>query len=253
MEEHQPTWRQTLEQGNASEALHLYRTTDGSDEGIENVLESLVDIQALVREKNPAKARQLLGKQTTTLEWLEQLRNELTSQLATLEEATKALDKHDPDTALIGLNNVTSPLLLAEVATLRGTALIYHNDIAGAKASFEKAVSLDPKHYRAITNLGNIALEENNLDEAISKYEYALKLNDHFANAHHNLAVAYRKKGMVSKSVSELKKAQRVSQQRVREEARQIFKGGQTTKYLRWLIIAVVAILLYLFIQQRTP
>jgi tetratricopeptide (TPR) repeat protein len=239
MEENQPTWQEAVGQGNASTSLHLYRTTDGSDVNVESVLESFANIQVFLREKNSAKAREVLSKQTTTLEWLEQLRHEL--------------DKHDPDTALAGLKNVTSPLLLAEAETLRGTALIYHNDTAGAGLAFERAIQLDPNHYRAITNLGNLALEANNLDEAILKYEHALKLNENFANAHHNLAVAYRKKGMVSKSVSELKKAQRVSQQKLREEARQIFKGGQTTKYLRWLLIAAVAIILYLFIQQRTP
>lgn len=252
MEEHQAIWQQALEQGNPSEALNLYRTTDGSDETTEGVLESFVKIQTFLREKNPAKAREVLSKQTTTLEWLEEIKNDLKVQLTTLEEATKALDKHDPDTALDRLNTITSPLLLAEAETLRGTALIYHNDTVGAKAAFERAVSRDPNHYRAITNLGNLALEANNLDEAILKYEHALKLNENFANAHHNLAVAYRKKGMVSKSVSELKKAQRVSQQKLREEARQMFKGRQTTKYLRWLLIAVAAIILYLFIQ-RTP
>jgi tetratricopeptide (TPR) repeat protein len=253
MEENQPTWQEAVGQGNASTSLHLYRTTDGSDVNVESVLESFANIQVFLREKNSAKAREVLSKQTTTLEWLEQLRHELSTQLVTLENATKALDKHDPDTALAGLKNVTSPLLLAEAETLRGTALIYHNDTAGAGLAFERAIQLDPNHYRAITNLGNLALEANNLDEAILKYEHALKLNENFANAHHNLAVAYRKKGMVSKSVSELKKAQRVSQQKLREEARQIFKGGQTTKYLRWLLIAAVAIILYLFIQQRTP
>jgi tetratricopeptide (TPR) repeat protein len=254
MEEYQTkTWQQALEQGNANESLKLYRTTDGSDEGIEGVLESFTEVQTLLREKNPTKAKQVLSKQNKTLVWLEQLSHELTLQLTTLEEASNALDKHDPDTALAQLNNVTSPLLLAEGATLRGTALIYHNDTAGAKAAFERALQLDSNHYRAITNLGNIALESGNLDEAISNYEHALKLNENFANAHHNLAVAYRKKGMVSKSVSELKKAQRVSQQKLREEARQLFKGKQTTKYLRWLLMAAAAIILYLFIQQRTP
>lgn len=253
MEENQTTWQQALERGNASEALQLHLDNAEVNEGVETSLENLVTMQGLLREKNPAKARESLKSNDQTHEWLEQLFQELDAELPILEQAIKTLDKHDADKTLELLADIKQPLLQAEVETLRGTAMIYYNKTIEAKESFERAISLDPKHYRAITNLGNLALESGNLDEAVSKYEQALKLNENFANAHHNLAVAYRKKGMVSKSVSELKKAQRVSQQKLREEARQIFKGKQNTKYLRWLLIAVAAIIVYLFIQQRTP
>ena len=105
------------------------------------------------------------------------------------------------------LTSVHHPLLLGEAETLRGTALIYKNDTTGAKAAFENALGYDSKHYRAITNLGNVALENNLLEEAILQYEKALKINEHFANAHHNLAVAYKRKGEVGKSVHALKRA----------------------------------------------
>ncbi len=258
MEDNQQTnWQEAINQGNAGEALKLYRVNDNSDDMIGRTLERLADIQSLLREKNVVKAKQLVVNHSKTLDWAEQLFNELQPQLATLEEATKHLDKHHPENALELLQRVTSPLLLAEKETLRGTALIYHNDVTGAKAAFEKALAHDSQHYRAITNLGNLALESGKVDEAITRYEHALKLNETFANAHHNLAVAYRKKGQVSKSVSELKKAQRVSQQKLREDARQIFRGGlfrgQGRKYLRWLVYIAIAVIVFLFLRQRGP
>jgi tetratricopeptide (TPR) repeat protein len=253
MEENQTTWQQALERGNASEALQLHLDNAEANDSVKTSLENLVAMQDLLREKNPAKARGSLKSNDQTLEWLRQLFQELDAELPILEQAIKTLDKHDVDKTLELLAGIKQPLLQAEVETLRGTAMIYYNKTVEAKEAFEKAISLDPKHYRAITNLGNLALESNNLDEAISKYEGALKLNENFANAHHNLAVAYRKKGMVSKSVSELKKAQRVSQQKLREEARQMFKGAQSRKYLRWLLYAAIAIVAYLFFRQRIP
>jgi tetratricopeptide (TPR) repeat protein len=243
-------WQQTLYNGHASEALQLYRTSDNNDTAVEQALELFVDVQILLREKNVAKARQALLKRNKALSWSEQLSAELEPQLVTLEDATKALEKQEPEKTLTLLQSITAPLLLAEVETLRGTALIYHNDTATAKAAFEKALAHDPNHYRALTNLGNLALESSNTDEAIALYEQALKLNETFANAHHNLAVAYRKKGQVSKSVSELKKAQYVSQQKLRDDARQMFKG-QSGKYLRWLMYAGAAIILFLLLRSR--
>ncbi len=259
MEDNQPTnlnWQEALNHGNATEALKSYRTTDNSDETTEGertegTLELLADLQALLREKNSATAKQKLDTHGKTPAWAEQLLSDLQPQLATLKEATKQLDKHSPDKTLELLQTVSSPLLLAEKETLRGTALIYHNDVTGAKAAFEKALVHDPQHYRALTNLGNLMLEANSVDEAITLYERALKLKEDFANAHHNLAVAYRRKGQVSKSVSELKKAQRVSQQKLRDEARQMFRGTQNTKYLRWLLYAGGAIVLFLVFRSR--
>jgi tetratricopeptide (TPR) repeat protein len=254
MEDNQQTninWQDVLNKGNASEASRLYVLDDNSAEATRDNLELLVQLQRSLREKNVSKAKQVLSKFETTLEWGKTLIANLQPQLALLEEATTSLEKHDPDKTLERLASINEPLLLAEVETLRGTALIYHNKTSEAKQAFEKALELDPQHYRAMTNLGNLALEANSTDEAITLYERALKLNETFANAHHNLAVAYRKKGQVSKSVSELKKAQRVNQQKMREEARGFLKSSQTSKYLRWLLYAAAALILFLLLRSR--
>jgi tetratricopeptide (TPR) repeat protein len=245
-------WQDSLLQGHAEEALQLFlASADSDDDATREVLEHFVSLQDYLREKNIAKARQLFTKQDSIPEWATQIVSDLVPQLATLEEALKALEKHDPDKTLSILASINSPLLLGETETLRGTALIYHNDTSGAKAAFENALGHDPKHYRALSNLGNLALEANKVDEAIGFYESALKLNEDFANAHHNLAVAYRRKGQMGKSVGALKKAQRVSQQNMREEARGLFKNKQTSKYLRWIMYVGIALVAYIVLKTR--
>ena len=144
--------------------------------------------------------------------------------------------------------------MYAEAETQRGTALVFLGDAEAAVSAFEKATTFDPRHYRALTNLGNVALERGRTDEAISHYENALKLNENFANAHHNLGVAYRRKGDVGKSVAAIRRAQRVSKQRDREEARAVLKtfgGEQRSKYLKWFLYALAAVGVFLLLRAQ--
>ncbi len=249
MSEKPTTWQDALQQGSAEEALKNYMQHE-TDESTRDLLEALVSMQALLREKKATQAQKMITSQTKP-EWAISLLSDLSPQLLILEEAQKQLEKHQPETMLDSLNSVTHPLLRAEAETLRGTALIYHNDISNAKLAFEKALTHDPNHYRAMTNLGNIALENNHLEQAITFYEQALKINEQFANAHHNLAVAYKRKGEVGKSVRALKQAQKASQQKMRDEARGMLKNPRATKYLRWVFFAGLALVVYFFIKAR--
>jgi tetratricopeptide (TPR) repeat protein len=178
----------------------------------------------------------------------------LREELERLKAAAEILDKRQPEAALEELKKLQHPLIASEKDALRGTAYIYTNDLEAAQDAFNKTLALDPKHYRVITNLGNLALEKGNLDEAIQAYERALKIDDGFANALHNLGVAYRKKGQVNKSVQMLRKAQSSSQRQLREEARESFKGSnnpQTLKLLRWFIYGVIAVIIFFFLKAR--
>ncbi|MCA9838675.1 MAG: tetratricopeptide repeat protein [Trueperaceae bacterium] len=246
------TWQQLLEAGKIDEALLALRLQE--DETERNVLvsiETLSSIQDALRAKNWSKALRLTSEQEDTepINW-----QELAQELGQLKAAAELLDKRQPEAALEGLGPLQSPVLRAEQETLRGTAYIYTDQMELARQAFRNAIALDNKHYRAITNLGNLELEAGNLDEAIAAYEKALKLNDSFANALHNLGVAYRKKGQVSKSVSYLRKAQTASQRQMREEARESFRGSsnpQTLKLLRWFGFGILALILFFFLRSR--
>jgi tetratricopeptide (TPR) repeat protein len=246
------SWRERFEQGQYGEAHKTYRLVGDGEADLEDALDCLSDIERHLRDKswNGALRRlQRLETRPPLLDW-QQLERELTA----LKESSLALDQRRTEEALDKLQTVSIPGLHAEVLTQRGTAFIFDNDLASAKEAFREALDLDPRHYRALTNLGNIALEEGDVDEAITIYEAALKLNDEFANAHHNLAVAYRKKGHIGKSVRSLRKAQRTVQRKDAEEARAALSRSskkQGGKLVRWVLYGLAAVVLYLILRSR--
>ena len=247
------SWQALLEQGRAGEALAYYRLQGDIEEDTLAALTTLAAVQTDLRAKAYDRAlKTVTGHETRTpalLDW-----QHLETELAQLKTGADALERRDPETAMATIAELDHPLLNPELATLHGTYSILQDDTEAARAHFERAFELDPKHYRALTNLGNLSLEAGEIDAAIATYERALKLNDSFANAHHNLGVAYRRKGQVGKSVSALRKAQNVSQKQMREEARESLKGGMGqgwAKYGRYLLYAGLAFVLYLVLNAR--
>lgn len=249
------SWQTLLAQGRAGEALALYRLGELSGDTLE-VLRVLASVRTDLREKAYARAlRRLptLGPSPDVTLNPAQLERDLTR----LKEAAALLDKRRPDEAAQLLSEPLHPLLDAETDTLRGTLRVLNNDVEAAHTLFEAALAHDPRHYRALTNLGNLALEAGNTDEAVEHYEAALKLNEDFANAHHNLGVAYRRQGKLNKSVRSLRKAQAATHKRLRAEARDTLreKTGQGVaglfggKYSRWLLYAAAFLGIYLLLR----
>ena len=248
-----PTWRESLAQGRAGEALAHYRLSEVPSGDTYDALKTLADLQEALREKGYLRAVEKLNRLETKpdlTDW-----DTLTRDLEVLKNAAESLDKRrDPEAALSLLEPLNLPLLNAEADTLRGTANVLMNETEAATRHFEHAISLDPKHYRAITNLGNLALEAGRTDEAIAAYERSLKLNEAFPNAHHNLGVAYRRKGQINRSVRHLRKAQNANQRQMREEARTTLRSGagqSWRKYGRWLVYAVIAVAAFLVLRSQ--
>lgn len=253
------TWRELLELRRFGVARHAYllelSTTPGApagDEPTRAALSALADVEDLVRERSYLKAKtriQRMEARAALAPW-----EAILADLDALAVTAKALDKREPEAALTGLEPLTASWLLAEVITQRGTAQIYLGELAEAQENFAAALEVDPQHYRALTNLGNVALEEGRVDDAIEFYERAIKLNDQFANAHHNLGVAYRRKGHLSKSVRSLRKAQRVAQRQETTQARESisqWSGARSSKVIKWLIYAVIGAVLVWFLRSR--
>ena len=254
----QPSWQALLEAGDSAGALQRYRQNAEPPEGaVLDALRALSDVRYHVRAKGWVKAQRAVMSVETPppsvsekVDW-----TVLVEDLQRLESASKRLDQRNPDAALERLEEVASPLLRAEVETQRGTALIFQNDLTGAKASFERALAHDPKHYRALTNLGNVALEENNVDDAIKAYEAALRLDEDFANAHHNLGVAYRRKGQIDRSVRSIRRAQKTQRRQDAEEARGTLsgalKGRSVRRWLRYALYGVGGALLFWWLRSQ--
>lgn len=245
-------WKAHLHEGRLSEALTAQLESPEPDETALRLLERLTEVRALLRAKRWRDARQVTERlpEPGTEDILPQLK----SEVGALEASGAALGRGEADEALGLLERVELNLLLAEAETQRGTAYVFLGDAEAAEGAFKRAIKRDPKHYRAVTNLGNVALEQDRVDEAITLYEEAIRLNKGFSNAHHNLGVAYRRKGQVSRSVAAIRRAQRVSRQRDREEARAVLKtfgGEQRKKYVRWTLYALAAVGVFLLLRAQ--
>ena len=146
------------------------------------------------------------------------------------------------------------PLLEAEAETQRGTAYIFQNETDKAEARFLRALEGDPKHYRAMTNRGNLALEAGRTEEAIEAYQKALTFDEDFVNAHHNLGVAYRRLGKIDKSVQSIRRAQKASRRQDSETARESlskFGGGLSRRFLRYALYGGAALVLYFVLRSQ--
>lgn len=245
-------WRDELARGRFGAAHRAFTFSREDAPEVGRALAGLTEVESLVRDKAWGRAVKRFGRiedRPAIVSW-----SLLEEDLARLQRSGEALDRRRPDDALAELEGLKSGLFDAEAETQRGTALIYDDRLEEAAGCFERALDIDPRHFRALTNLGNVALEEGRVDDAIAAYERALKLNDSFANAHHNLAVAHRRKGDLGKSVRSLRRAQRLLQQRDASDARErlgSMAGGRSARMLRWLLYAAVAIALYVVLHNR--
>ncbi len=137
----------------------------------------------------------------------------------------------------------------AEAWVRKGAALAEAGKLEAAREAFERAQTLFPKHPRVYVNLGNLALEEGRVEEAIALYEEALKLDPELADAHHNLAAAYKKKGDLDRMVRHLKRAQRLRLYPPRESLGR--RGGVPPVYARFWFWFLLAALAYILLSGR--
>lgn len=245
-------WREHLQRGRLNEALSAHLATQQPAAEVSELLDTLDELRGDLRAKRWERAKRTA--EALASHALRDLLPHLGTEVAHLEASGRALERGQIDEALALLDRIELPLLLGEAATQRGTAQVFLGDPDAAERTFQEALRYDPKHYRAITNLGNVALEQGRTDDAIVHYEAALKLNESFSNAHHNLGVAYRRKGQVNKSVASIRRAQRVSRQRERDEARGVVRSlgsGAGGKFGRWALYTLLALGLFFLLRSQ--
>ncbi len=103
-----------------------------------------------------------------------------------------------------------SALQRATVHNKRGVALVNMNRKSEALSDFSAALELEPALCPALVNLGNIFLEDGNIEEAILQYHAAVRADETYALAHLNLGAAYKKLGRHAEAVRELRTANRL-------------------------------------------
>ena len=127
---------------------------------------------------------------------------------------TRELERGRLDAAEAAFTEALGPAAtVAQIAAVRNKpaiVAIHRLDRDGAIDQLILACEADPRSVAAITTLGNLLLEDGDVDEAIAHYEYALLIDDGYAPAYHNLGVALHRTGRRGEAVRMLRKATRL-------------------------------------------
>ncbi len=254
-------WRTLARLGRFGLAGRTLRLAGGSesDDDTADTLEALAEIEVAVRTKAVARARRrFAGLERRPSDWIDW--DAVESDLEQLAIAVPAVDRREPEAARAALAEMRSDVFTAEREILLGTLAVIDGDETTGLVHFEAGLARDPNHVRGLTNRGNVKLEAGDVDGAIEDYERAIRVDEGFANAHHNLGVAYRRKGQIGKSVAALRRAQRHAARRDAEDARASLGGGTRGarsgpasggRLRRWLLIGALGLLAYWLLQQR--
>jgi len=108
------------------------------------------------------------------------------------------------------LAEAQSPADQAFYQNKRGIARVGLGRRDEALEDFHGALALVAAYPPALTNVGNLLLEDGALDDAIAHYEAAIRSDDLYGVAHQNLGVALKRAGRIDEAVRELRRAARL-------------------------------------------
>jgi len=220
--------RELLQAGRYDEAkLYLAEAPEEAP-----ALEALLNLRACLRSRDYQGAQKILQSTPQLASYLD------------LQEAQRALAAFSQEEDLEAF--LENPHLGAEAYCLKGVALARQGALKEAQSAFQRALELDPGHYRAKTNLANLALQEGHLEEAVQLYQEVLAEHPDYPNAHHNLAVAYRRQGKIEESVHHLKQSQRLSL----KTPRSALPRAPSAWSRRWWIALLLLLALYWLVHR---
>ena len=244
-------WRDSISRHAFDEALARQRALgliDQHDPQVMTALEQILDFQRAIRAGNYSEARKAFHPDWELLD----------SRLGHTSQALDLVSGGQPDD-LERAVELAHPLVLADAHNSLGK-LAVNNDSDRAEDHFKRALEADPRHHRALTNLGNIELEHGQVKQAIERYREAIKLEPDYATAHNNLAAALRRDGRLSESVNALKRSQRLtvkqSTVKARGEAGGVLGGKNPfgnllgNPYLRYVLLGALAFVIYRFFRS---
>jgi tetratricopeptide (TPR) repeat protein len=87
----------------------------------------------------------------------------------------------------------------------RGVARISLGRREDARSDFESALECIARYAPALTNIGNLLLEEGRVDDAITVYRAAIDADSEYAVAYVNLGTAYNRAGRLDEAVSAMR------------------------------------------------
>lgn len=263
-----PDWGSFARAGEWRRALAAARLTP-TPAALRGALEGIVNVQEAVRARSLGQARRALAGLQDDLEAAagEGLTGEVAllralvrpgalGEALTVLEATRRAPGGETEPEALNARLVPAlehPLTRAEALNAVGVLHALREEPEAARAAFGEALNADPAHYRAMTNLGNLELEAGQPAQAEARYREVLRLNPDYDGAHHNLGVALRRQGKLHESVGAIRRGQRLGMKRSREESREDlreqFGHRAPPPALRWVLIAVGVLVLFLLLR----
>ncbi|MDV6375804.1 tetratricopeptide repeat protein [Deinococcus arenicola] len=256
-----PDLAEVIRTGEWRRALAVSRL-NGTDTDVQESLEAVFRFQETVRARRYPSARRALADYREALTGgsnaseLSVLRH--AADPDTLEGALDALAAHlkepDPLALETGLAPaLAQPLTRAEALNIQGVLLAIQDNSEEARTLFEGALEADAGHYRALTNLGNLDIERGDFAAAETKYREVIRLSPDYDGGHHNLGVALRRQGKMGEAVRSIRRGQQLGMKRSKEdtdaEVKAQFASNPLFRGLRWVLIAVVVLVLFLALR----
>jgi len=102
----------------------------------------------------------------------------------------------------------------ADALNKRGVALVGLGRRDEALSAFCEALECSEKHAPALVNVGNLLLEDGNLEDAVDYYQAAMRADPAYPLAYRNLSVASKRLGRPAEAVRYLRVADRLEARR---------------------------------------
>ena len=109
----------------------------------------------------------------------------------------------------ISINENETPNFVIAYNNL-GHALLTENRFQEAIVKFQRAIKINPNYSKPQNNLGSAFSELKKYDQSIKHYQQAIKIEPNYAEAFNNLAKALRQTGKINESIVYFKEAIRL-------------------------------------------
>lgn len=97
--------------------------------------------------------------------------------------------------------------LMPEAQYNLGRALHQAENMAGARAAYERALALEPRYFLALANLGALSRQQGNPAEAVALLQRSLRLMPDSVEALNNLGLAYADLGQAEAAIQAYRQA----------------------------------------------
>ena len=149
-----------------------------------------------------AMAQLAQGESNAAFAQLESLASQSKDGYADAAVASARLGRREFDAALVAVDSmIRKNPSNASAYELRGRVLAAKGDLAGARKSFEKVLSIEPRFLAAVLALAELDVREDKLDQAKARYEDFLKSDPRNHQAIMALADLRLKAGVPAKDI----------------------------------------------------